>query len=285
MVNDLGAEIHRLMGVGVTETRPLGGGCVGEVYRARLTDGREAVVKVDWRAAPCLDTEGFMLEYLRAHSALPVPEVLCASSALLVMALLPGESRFNGAAQAHAAELLAALHGVRGPAHGLARDTLIGGLHQPNAPNPSWVAFFRNMRLLHMADRALAEGRMPAGLHRRLCAFCERLDEFIREPEHPSLLHGDVWTTNVLALDGRITGFLDPAVYYGHPEVELAFITLFNTFGAPFFEAYQALRPLHPGFFEVRRDIYNFYPLLVHARLFGPGYLSGIEQTLRRLGF
>lgn len=284
MAHDLGAQVRRLMGVGVAEARPLGGGCVGEVWRARLTDGREAVVKVDRRAAPCLDTEGFMLECLGARGALPVPEVLAVSPEVLVMTLVPGESRFNAGAQAHAAELLAGLHGVRGDAHGLERDTLIGGLHQPNTRNGSWVAFFRDMRILHMADMALAEGRMPAGLHRRLRALCERLDEHIEEPEHPSLLHGDVWTTNVLALDGRITGFIDPAVYFGHPEIELAFITLFSTFGGPFFEAYQALRPMRPGFFEVRRDIYNIYPLLVHARLFGAGYLSGIERTLQRLG-
>ena len=85
--------------------------------------------------------------------------------------------------------------------------------------------------------------------------------------------------------DGRVTAFIDPAVYYGHPETELAFITLFNTFGDPFFDAYHALRPIRPGFFELRRDIHNLYPLLVHARLFGSSYLDGVERVIARLGF
>ena len=84
---------------------------------------------------------------------------------------------------------------------------------------------------------------------------------------------------------GRIAGFVDPAIYCGQPEIELAFATLFGTFGKAFFEAYESLMPLEPGFHEVRADLYNLYPLLVHVRLFGSGYLAGIDGTLARLGF
>ncbi|HOC71632.1 MAG TPA: fructosamine kinase family protein [Candidatus Hydrogenedentes bacterium] len=278
-------RVEEALGAAVASFAPLAGGCVGEVYRARLSDGRDIVVKVDGRAEPRLDIEGRMLSFLAETGTIPVPEVLHASPRLLAMTLLPGGSRFSPAAEAHAAELLAALHAIRGAAHGLPWDTLIGGLPQPNAPCASWVDFYRDRRLLPMADRALEEGALPRGMHRRLAAFCGRLDGWLEEPEHPSLLHGDVWTTNVLAVGGRVTGFLDPAVYFGHPEVELAFITLFHTFGEAFFGAYGALRPVRPGFFELRRDIYTLYPLLVHVRLFGASYLSGVDNTLRRHGF
>jgi fructosamine-3-kinase len=77
---------------------------------------------------------------------------------------------------------------------------------------------------------------------------------------------------------------VDPAIYCGHPEIELAFTTLFGTFGSAFFDAYGALRPLEPGFHETRCGIYNLYPTLVHVRLFGAGYLAGIEWTLSKLG-
>ncbi|MEJ2655490.1 MAG: fructosamine kinase family protein, partial [Acidihalobacter sp.] len=226
---------------------PLSGGCVGQVYRVRLADGETLVAKVDESAQPVLSTEGFMLRYLAEHSDLPVPEVIFDSDRLLLMSYLPGDSRFNRAAQAHAAELLAALHSITAPAYGLERATLIGGLHQPNP----W----------------------------------SELDEWLAEPERPSLLHGDVWTTNVLAVNGRITGFVDPAIYYGHPEIELAFTTLFGTFDQPFFARYQELRPIPAGFFEERRDIYNLYPLLVHVRLFGGSYVHSVDRTLRRFGF
>jgi len=77
---------------------------------------------------------------------------------------------------------------------------------------------------------------------------------------------------------------VDPAISCGHPEIELAFTTLFGTFGTSFFEAYESVLPLEPGFHEIRSDLYNLYPRLVHVRLFGAGYLGGIEQTLERLG-
>ena len=91
-----------------------------------------------------------------------------------------------------------------------------------------------------------------------------------------------LWTTNILAQDGRITGFLDPAIYYAHPEIELAFSTLFGTFGQPFFTWYRQLWHMVPGFFEERRDIYNLYPLLVHVRLFGGGYVGAVDQILKK---
>ena len=285
MRSGLNTLIAARLGRPVDACHALGGGCVGEVYRVRMQDGEDLVVKYDTRSSPALDIEGFMLRYLAEHSALPVPRVLHSDPDLLAMEFIDGDSRFDAAAQRHAAELLAALHEVSAPRHGLDCATLIGGLHQPNPWTDSWVDFFRDQRLLHMADKALEERVMPAAMHQRIHKFAERLDMFIAEPEYPSLLHGDVWTTNVLARNGRITGFIDPAVYYGHPEIELAFITLFNTFGAPFFDAYHALRPIAPGFFERRRDIYNLYPLLVHTRLFGASYLGGVEQTLTRLGF
>ena len=201
------------------------------------------------------------------------------------MDFVPGGSQFAASSQRHAAQLLAALHAVRGEAHGLARDTLIGSLHQPNPWTESGVEFFRTQRLLHMSGMARQEGVMGAQLLRRIERFAGDLEDFLEEPAYPSLLHGDVWTTNVLASKGQITAFIDPAVYYGHPEIELAFITLFSTFGPAFFDAYNALRPIRPGFFETRRDIYNLYPLLVHARLFGASYLNSVEGTLARLGY
>jgi fructosamine-3-kinase len=269
----------------IRDISPLSGGCVGQVYRVHLADGEKFVAKVDESAQPVLATEAFMLRYLAEHSDLPVPDVVFNSDQLLLMSYLLGDSRFNRAAQAHAAELLATLHAITAPAYGLEQATLIGGLHQPNPWTESWLDFFREHRLLYMANEGLWAGRLPQSILPRLEKFCARLDEWLAEPERPSLLHGDVWTTNVLAVDGQITGFVDPAIYYGHPEIELAFTTLFGTFDRPFFDRYQALNPISPGFFEERRDIYNLYPLLVHVRLFGGSYVHSVDRTLQRFGF
>ena len=101
-----------------------------------------------------------------------------------------------------------------------------------------------------------------------------------------ALIHGDVWTGNVLAENGRITGFLDPAPYYAHHEVELAFITLFGTFGEAFFARYGEVGTrIDAEFWETRRRVYNVYPLLVHVRLFGGGYVGELSANLDMLGF
>ena len=282
---DIRAEIETAVAQTVRDIVPLSGGCVGQVYRVRLADGRLLVAKVDERPLPQLDTEAFMLTYLAEHSSLPVPEVIFAAPHLLLMSYLPGDSRFTLLTQRHAAELLAALHHVTSPHYGLERDTLIGGLPQPNEPMASWLDFFRERRLLYMGAEAVKRGGMPANFLNRLERLGEQLGRWLVEPERPSLIHGDVWTTNVLAQVDRITAFIDPAIYYADPEIELAFTTLFGTFGRPFFDRYQEIRPIRAGFFEERRDLYNLYPLLVHVSLFGGSYIQAVDRTLRHFGF
>ena len=119
----------------------MGGGCIGEVYRAKLSDGTSVVAKVDRAGESHLEREAYMLRYLREKTELPVPEVYHSSAALLLMELMPGKGNLSGA-QAHAGELLAALHEVTAGAYGHERDTLIGSLSQPNPWTESWVGFF-----------------------------------------------------------------------------------------------------------------------------------------------
>lgn len=278
-------KIEHLIGQPVYKILRLSGGCIGEVYRVDLPDNTCIVAKVADGTSASLDSEGYMLRYLKRHSRLPVPEVLHSSPTLLLMEFIEGDSHLNDSAQHHAAKLLADLHSVRGQAFGLERDTLIGGLHQPNPQYEQWIPFFREQRLLYMGEEALRVGRLPQSVFARLERFSQHLDKWLLEPEYPSLIHGDMWTTNILAKAGRITGFIDPAIYYAHPEIELAFSTLFGTFGRLFFEQYHALYPIEPGFFEERRDIYNLYPLLVHVRLFGGGYVESVSQILQKFGY
>ena len=282
---DLRQEIEKATSSSVIHIDPLNGGCIGQVYRVSLANGDVLVAKFDQQRSPQLDCEGYMLKYLAENSDLPVPEVLYSSQQLLLMSYIPGESRFTKPAQEHAAELLTGLHKISAPAFGLDSHTLIGGLHQPNPWMTSWIPFFRDHRLLFMADEGVRSRQLPGGVHKRMQRFCDQLDKWLEEPQQPSLIHGDVWTTNILAENERISGFIDPAIYYADAEIELAFITLFGTFSEPFFGRYQEITPINPGFFEERRHIYNLYPLLVHVRLFGGSYVQSIDDTLQRFGF
>lgn len=281
---DLSAKIKEITGVAVKDIEPLSGGCVGQVYRVGLVDGRLLVAKVDEGPAPQLGVEGDMLVYLAERSDLPVPEVIFCQPELLLMRFVSGRNSFSEKAQEDAAVHLAALHNISSEKYGFKVDTLIGGLDQPNSWTDSWIDFFRDQRLLYMGRQAVDKGRMPKDVLRRLEVFCGRLDAWLVEPERPSLIHGDAWSGNILADHDRITGFIDPAIYYADPEIELAFTTLFGTFGESFFKQYNAIRPISPGFFEERIDIYNLYPLLVHVCLFGGHYVSSVERTLQRFG-
>jgi fructosamine-3-kinase len=272
------------VGERLLSTRQMGGGCIGEVYKVELADGTTLVAKVDREAEAHLEREAYMLRYLREYSELPVPEVFYATQKLLLMQFVEGSNSFSDASQRHAAELLAALHEITAGAYGHERDTLIGSLKQPNPPTRSWVEFFRDQRLFYLAEVAHRSGRLPTEDVKQIERLAERLEELIEEPERPSLIHGDVWSGNVLAKGERVTAFLDPAIYYADREVELAFISLFNSFGEPFFERYEEVRGIRAGFFEVRRDLYSLYPLLVHAYFFGGGYLNSVRATLRRFG-
>src|ERR671913_2569690 len=155
-----GVEAH--LGERMLSVRPLGGGCIGEVYRAELEEGPPLVAKVDRNGESHLEREAYMLRYLREKSNLPIPEVYHGSETLLLMEYVEGSSRFSDGAERHAAELLAALHGISADAYGHERDTLIGSLDQPNPWTVSWTEFFREHRLLYMARIAHDAGRLPA---------------------------------------------------------------------------------------------------------------------------
>ncbi|MGB3683706.1 MAG: fructosamine kinase family protein [Rubrobacteraceae bacterium] len=271
------------LGERLISTRPLGGGCIGEVYRVELEDGTPLVAKVDREAESYLEREAYMLRYLREKSELPVPEVYHGSEKLLLMEFMQGRSRFSKKAEHHAAELLASLHDVTADAYGHERSTLIGSLDQPNPWKKSWVEFFRDQRLLYLADVAHESGRLPAKDRERIDRLAGKLEALIEEPEQPSLIHGDVWSANVLSEGDRISAFLDPAIYHADREMELAYISLFNSFGQDFLDRYRELRGIRDGF-DTRRDIYNLYPLLVHVYFFGGGYLGSVQSTLRRFG-
>ncbi|MBX7251634.1 MAG: fructosamine kinase family protein, partial [Candidatus Promineofilum sp.] len=145
---DIRRQVAAAAGSPVIDIAPLGGGCVSVVYEARLGDGRRIVAKADESGSDTLATEAFMLRYLAERTALPVPAVVAVDGGVLLMEYVEGDSRFDGAAEEDAAERLAALHALTAPTFGFERDTLIGGLRQPNRPTAGWLDFFAEQRLI-----------------------------------------------------------------------------------------------------------------------------------------
>jgi len=261
------------------------GGCIARVVRG-TAKGRGAFVAKIGDGRSDLTVEAMMLADLGRLSSLPVPSVWHASPDLLVMQRLPGSAGVDTRAQRHLAELLAGLHGIEGPNFGYDRDTLIGPLTQPNPQEASWPRFFARHRLLHFAALADQRGALPPN---GMDTANKLADSIENEPgrltalgERPVLIHGDLWAGNMLSEGGRVTGLIDPAIYYADREIELAFMGLFGCVGSDFFRRYHELRPIAPGFFEHRQGMYRVYPLLVHAILFGGGYGQQAVGAMRR---
>ena len=274
------ARIETAMGAAVAASARLGGGQVAAVWRVTLKDGRALVAK----SGQGLGLEAWMLRYLRSRTSAPVPEVHLADDDLLVMEFLANDDHLDTPAEDHLGAIMAELHAISGDRFGFERDTLIGGLPQPNPPAADWPAFFRDHRLLAMARAAHAAGMLPAALLARVEAMGGMLGRWIDNTARPSLIHGDLWAGNILSRGPSIVGLIDPALYFADPEIELAFMTLFSSVGQRFFANYGERRKLRPGFFEERRDLYNLYPLLVHVRLFGGAYVTQVDRTLARYG-
>lgn len=276
---DLQAELETHTRQKIASISPLSAANTAQIYRIVTESKRAFVAKV---ADKGMDTEAWMLNYLREKSQLPVPAVLYSNDHVIVMPFIGAHHSLNDDGQRNAAEALAALHNIRADSYGLERDTHVASLFQPNKQTKDWVSFFGEQRLGYMAREALKEGKIDKDFLKKAEKLIGKLGKYIKDPAPPSLIHGDVWSGNILAGNGKVEAFLDPAIYYADPEIELAFIRLLNTFGEPFFTRYNEINPIRPGFNEERAEIYSLYPLLVHTRLFGMSYARKALRILEK---
>jgi fructosamine-3-kinase len=261
------------LGREVVELRPVGGGDLNDAYAARLADGSEAFVKTRDGAAPgefAGEAEG--LRWLADAGALRVAEVLAVGDDWLALRWIE-RGRLDAAGEEELGRGLAALHRAGAPSFGGPRSLRLGPLELPNDPSDDWPSFYASRRLAPLGARA--------GLAEVIERVCARIDAIAGPPEPPSRLHGDLWSGNVLAgADGR-PWLIDPAAYGGHREVDLAMLTLFGTPSARTLAAYDEVWPRADGH-EERVPLYQLFPLLVHAVLFGGGYAGSAEAAARR---
>jgi fructosamine-3-kinase len=279
----LAGRVAGAVGGSVARVEELDGGMIGTVHRVDFAaDTRDPVVAKTGDTP--LDVEAGMLRYLARYTSLPVPAVEYADPTLLVLEHVAGDTDHDADVGRDAAARLAALHDHTAGAFGFPFDTLTGPIDQPNRWRTSWVDFFREYRLGYLTRLARDAGTVRAGTADRLGRVAADLGGLLTEPASPALLHGDVWTGNVLARGGEVRAFVDPACYYGHPEVDLAYVAWTGTFGAPFFERYRERRGIGDGF-EARARVYRLAPLVVHVHLFGGRYRERLDAALADLGY
>lgn len=280
---DIQHAIESHLNTAVVSSRWIGGGDINEAAQVE-TASEKFFVKWNPHSPPGMFTaEARGLNLLASAGTLKVPQVILSSEmpAFLALEWLPIERPKNPTVFAdHLGEGLARLHQTTQGKHGLDHDNYIGRLHQSNTPTQSWAAFYRDQRIRVQMGIARQNGRLNPERERLLERLCEKLPGILPDVS-PSLLHGDLWSGNYSGITGDLPVIYDPAVYYGHREVEMAFTELFGGFPGRFYEAYNAAFPLDKGYME-RKALYQLYPLLVHLNLFGEGYGSHVDSIARR---
>lgn len=285
---DLARAVGVALGAAVVGLRSVGGGDISEAFRAELADGRLVFVKS--HAAPpdsLFAAEADGLGRLAATGTVVVPDVLEQSApgarpAFLVLGWIePG--RPGPAYDEELGRALAALHRhtTAEATFGLERANVVGAVPQSNQPTATWAEFLARRRLEPFAALAVERGALPTSARTLLDRVLERLPALVGPPEPPSLLHGDLWGGNAMADRKGRPVLVDPAVYRGHREVDLAMMRLFGGFGPRTFAAYHEATPLADGH-EDRVALNQLVPLLVHAILFGAGYGRRVVDVLQR---
>ena len=176
---------------------------------------------------------------------------------------------------------LVSIHKCSSSTHGLEYGNYIGSLQQSNRQCTSWVEFFIRQRLEPQIRMARNKGLIAQNHVSEFHKLYKKLEDLLPE-EMPSLLHGDLWSGNLMSNYRGYPCLIDPAVYYGHREMDIAMTRLFGGFDRTFYSSYQEYYPMIGGW-ESRLDIYNLYPLLVHLNLFGTAYMMQIKSVLKKL--
>jgi fructosamine-3-kinase len=285
---ELAAAAGAALGSAVTDGRALAGGDLNDAWRIMLADGRSVFVKTAADAPPGgYTTEAAGLRWLAEPGVLAVPEVVAlvdppSGPGLRLLALeWIDEGRLDAAGEEALGRGLAAVHAAGAPAFGGDRPLRIGPLELSNGPAGSWPELYAEHRLRPVARAAAERGALPAGGEALIDRLCEHLPQLAGPSEPPARLHGDLWSGNVLADSAGRPHLIDPAAYGGHREVDLAMLRLFGGPSERCFAAYAEIAPLADGHSD-RVELWQLFPLLVHAVLFGGGYGSSAVRIARR---
>lgn len=286
MAARLALSLEERLGQRVAHASRLSGGDINDAYQVELEDGARWFVKSSPSAPTTLfPAEARGLDWLRVPGALRLPEVRAVSDAhdpigFLVLELIePG--RAGADFDEHLGRGLAKLHRTPAPAFGLDHDNFIGSLPQENTPKASWAEFYRTRRLEPQLERAVNSGQASYAMRRGFTRLFTKLSALVGPDDGPCRLHGDLWSGNVHISESGEPCLLDPAVYGGHREVDLAMMRLFGGFAERVFAAYDEAFPLASGAAE-RVALYQLYPLMVHVNLFGGSYGASVERALAR---
>lgn len=274
------------MGKSITNYRTESGGCINQAFVLEFKDHSFAFCKTGSSAPDMYEKEARGLKEIKDSKAIRVPEVICAHKNFLLLEFIPQQSAGSNTLTdlGHA---IAKMHKHSSDHFGFNEDNFIGSTPQKNTPpfeyslgQKCWTKFYFEYRLLYQIELAQKNGFATSELMHSFESLHGKLDSIISDDEPPCLLHGDLWGGNYITTKGGEPCLIDPAVYYGHREAELAMTSLFGGFGSGFYQAYEEQFPLQPEW-KYRQKIYQLYHLLNHLNIFGQGYYGQVLSAIR----
>lgn len=279
-------QLQQSVGQDINSSQSVSGGSINRAAKVTLADGQTCFLKWNTTADPnmfVVEEKG--LELLSsADTSLRVPQVFATGETKSGTGFLLQEYITEGRSKPDSAETfgqaLASLHKHHKEQYGLDHDNYIGKLPQSNSWHDNWIDFFVEERMQPQLKMATNAGKLGSSTVAHFETMYKQLPDIFPD-EPPSLLHGDLWGGNYFFDEDGHATIYDPAVYYGHREIELAFTHLFGGFPGTFYNAYEESYPLENDFSQ-RKDVYNLYPLLVHTNLFGGSYARQVEGIVRR---
>ena len=264
----------------ISSSAPVGGGCIHQALLLQTSTNERYFLKQNFETtADMFEKEARGLNTLRISGGPGVPKVFLVGKAYLLLEDLQASSPCEDFWQLFGRQL-ALIHNQVNEAYGFQEDNYIGANPQQNTWMENGHDFFRERRLKPQIQLTHRQSFLTAKDIRMLEELLVKLTDLV--PEQPaSLIHGDLWSGNLMTDKEGKPAIIDPAVHYGWAEADLAMTDLFGRFPDSFYDAYIEVRPLEPGY-RSRYPIYNLYHLLNHLNLFGGGYLSQVRQIISR---
>ncbi len=277
--NKFGKKLH------VKRVTPVSGGSINLSAKIDTTGGVFFLKTNDtFRYPKMFEKEAAGLDFLRGTKTLAIPGIVLTGEddgqAFLMLEFIEARTRRSDFWEMFGRGL-AELHRNTNFRFGFSESNFIGSLVQANTEHGSWEDFFIEERLEKQLKLARSSGKMNESDTTLIRKLYSRLDSLI-PVERPALLHGDLWSGNFLTNSEGNAVLIDPAIYFGHREMDLAMTKLFGGFEEGFYNSYNEIYPLSQGF-EDRIDIHNLYPLMVHVNLFGGGYVGDVRRILKKL--
>lgn len=263
----------------------VGGGCINETYKIGFGNNRFfCKINSATKFPHLFQREANGLKLIAQQNIISVPNIIdhfeTNGQQILILEWVNEGERTETFWKIFA-EQLSALHHISHEHFGLNEDNYMGSVAQSNQQTNSWSAFFIQQRLRPLIDKCLSQKLLAAKHQLQFENVYKHLPSIFNDQQQPSLLHGDLWSGNFMCNENSQPVLIDPAVYFGHPSVDLGMTTLFGGFHSAFYEAYNYHSPL-PSNYKQQWEVCNLYPLLIHLLLFGRSYLSQIDTILNR---